>query len=317
MTLTRVTVKAPATSANLGPGFDVFGLTLAEPNDKVTIATNPKSVRIEIEVSGVAAETIPTSPERNTAGIVANQILTEFSIKTGIHIKIEKGILPGMGLGSSAASAAAVAYGLNRILNLKLDKNELIRLAAKGEVASAGSEHADNVAPALCGDFVIVKSYNPLRIVSLKAPLEMAVSVAFPHVTTSMNKTEKARSVIPKMVPIEKLVHNVGKAAAMASGFTSGDVDLIGESMSDAVVEPKRAFLILGYLKVKENALKAGACGVAVSGAGPAMIAVVNKKKADASTVAKAMKEAFESTGFKATAFATKPGRGVHELEMK
>src|SRR3972149_10737213 len=127
MSLSQVTVKAPATSANLGPGFHVFGLALAEPNDKVTIATNPKKMRIEIEVTGVAAETIPTSPERNTAGIVANQILTEFSINTGIHIKIEKGILPGMGLGSSAASAAAIAFGLNHMFNLQLDNKELVR----------------------------------------------------------------------------------------------------------------------------------------------------------------------------------------------
>src|SRR3972149_5991718 len=200
MPFSRITVTAPATTANLGPGFDVFGLALEQPSDKVTVVLISKGVKIE--VTGLSAATILTAPEKNTAGVVANQMLKEFSLKAGVLIRIEKGILPGMGLGSSAASAAAVAYGLNRILNLKLEKNELIRLAAKGEGASAGSEHADNVAPALCGDFVIVKSYNPLRIVNLKAPLEMAVSVAFPHVTTSMNKTEKARSVIPKMVPI-------------------------------------------------------------------------------------------------------------------
>ena len=317
MPLTKVTVKAPATSANLGPGFDVFGLALAEPNDTVTIAANPKSVRIEIEVSGVAAETIPTSPERNTAGLVANQILKEFSIKTGIHIKIEKGILPGMGLGSSAASAAAVAFSLNDMFKLHMDNKELVRLAAKGEVASAGYAHADNVSAAIYGGFVIVRSYNPLEIINLKAPEDLEVCVAYPHMATPAHKTEKARSVVPKQVSIEKLVRNVGSAAALASGFAEGNIDLIGASMIDAVVEPERAALIPGYEKVKENALKAGACGVAISGAGPAMIAVVNKKKADASTVAKAMKEAFESTGFKATAFATKPGRGVHELEME
>ena len=317
MPLTKVTVKAPATSANLGPGFDVFGLALAEPNDTVTIAANPKSVRIEIEVSGVAAETIPTSPERNTAGLVANQILKEFSIKTGIHIKIEKGILPGMGLGSSAASAAAVAFGLNDVFKLHVDNKELVRLAAKGEVASAGYAHADNVSAAIYGGFVIVRSYNPLEIINLKAPEDLEACVAYPHMATPAHKTEKARSVVPKQVSIEKLVRNVGSAAALASGFAEGNIDLIGASMIDAVVEPERAALIPGYEKVKENALKTGACGVAISGAGPAMIAVVNKKKADASTVANAMKEAFESTGFKATAFATKPGRGVHELEME
>jgi homoserine kinase len=315
MPLSQVTVKAPATTANLGPGFDVFGLALQQPNDKVTLTPIPKGVKID--VSGLSAETISTTPEKNTAGVVANQMIKEFSLKTGVHIKIEKGILPGMGLGSSAASAAAVAYGLNRMFNLKLDNNELIRLAAKGEVASAGSEHADNVSAAICGDFVIVKSYNPLEIVNLKSPPDMEVCAAFPHIATPANKTEKARSVVPKLVPMDKLVHNIGKAAAMASGFATGDVELIGKSMLDAVVEPARAFLIPGYQQVRENALKAGACGVAISGAGPAMIAIVNKKKADAHKIANAMKEGFESAGLDATAFATRPGGGVCLLEMK
>lgn len=315
MPLSQVTIKAPATTANLGPGFDVFGLALEQPNDKVAINSISKSVKIE--VSGLSAETIPTVLEKNTAGVVANQMLKEFSLKTGVHIKIEKGILPSMGLGSSAASAAAVAYGLNCMFNLKLDNKQLIRLAAKGEIASAGSEHADNVSAAICGDFVIIKSYNPLEIVNLKSPPDMEVCVAFPHIATPMRKTEKTRSVVPKLVPMEKLVHNVGKAAAMASGFAIGDVDLIGKSMLDVVVEPARAFLIPGYQQVRENALKTGACGVAISGAGPAMIAIVNKKKADATKIADAMKKGFETAGFNATAFATRPGRGVHLLELK
>jgi homoserine kinase len=190
-------------------------------------------------------------------------------------------------------------------------------LAAKGEVASAGSEHADNVSAAICGGFIIVRSYNPLKILKLQAPKDMEVCVAYPHIKTPANKTEKARSVVPTQVSIEKLVHNVGRAAAMASGFASGDVDLIGESMSDVIAEPERATLIPGYQRVKGNALKAGACGVAVSGAGPAMIAIVNKRKANASKVSKAMKEAFESTGLKATVFTTASGRGTYILEME
>jgi homoserine kinase len=315
MPLSHVTVKAPATTANLGPGFDVFGLALQKPSDKVAITLIPKGVKIQ--VSGLSAETISTAPEKNTAGVVADHMLKEFSLKTGVYIKIEKGILPGMGLGSSAASAAAVAYGLNHMFNLKLDNNELIWLAAKGEVASAGSEHADNVSAAICGGFIIVKSYNPLEIVNLKSPPNMEVCVAFPHVETPANKTEKARSVVPKLVPMDKLVHNVGRAASMASGFATGDVDLIGKSMLDAIVEPARAFLIPGYQQVKEKALKAGACGVAISGAGPAMIAIVNKKKADAPKIADAMRKGFESVGLDATAFATKPGSGVCLMEME
>ncbi|MCW4044718.1 MAG: homoserine kinase [Candidatus Bathyarchaeota archaeon] len=315
MPLRQVTVKAPATTANLGPGFDVFGLALQRPNDKVKLTLVPEGVKIV--VSGLSAAASATQPEKSPAGIVANHMLREFSLEAGVKIEIERCIFPSVGLGSSAASAAAVAYGLNHLCNLGLDNRELIRLAAKGEVASAGSEHADNVAAAICGHFVIVKSYKPLEIVNLKSPPNMEVCVAFPHIPASVNKTRKARSVVPKLIRIDQLVHNVGKAAVVASGFATGDVDMIGKSMLDAVVEPARAFLIPGYLQVRENALRAGACGVAISGAGPAIIAVANNKKVDTAKVAAAMKEGFGSAGFEATAFATKPGGGVSIVEME
>jgi homoserine kinase len=312
MSLSQVTVIPPATTANLGPGFDVFGLALKTPHDKVTLSVIPEDV--VIEVTGLSASSIPTSPEKNTAGVVAKHILEEFRLKPGVAIKIDKGIVPSMGLGSSAASAAAVAFGLNHMFNLRMDYKKMVQLAAKGEIASAGYEHADNVAAALCGGFVIVRSYKPLEIINLKAPKDMEVCVSYPHITTT-HKTKKARAIIPKQISIDKLVRNVGRAAAMASGFASGDIDLIGESMSDAVVEPERAHLIPGYHRVRDNALRAGACGVAISGAGPAMIAIVDKRKANSSKVAAAMKEGFTSAGLSATAFATKPGRGVHLLE--
>jgi homoserine kinase len=312
--LNQITVKAPATSANLGPGFDVFGLALEHPSDKVTLtATTEKAVKIQ--VSGVQAETISLTPERNTAGVVAKFMIKEFSLNTGLGISIEKGIWPSKGLGSSAASAAAVAFGLNNMFDLKLSQEELIGLAAKGEVASAGSEHADNVSATICGGFVILRSYNPLEIVNLEPPGDLDLAAAFPHMITPPRKTERARQVVPRMVPIQKHIQNVGNAAAMVSGFASGNVDLIGKAMADVIVEPARASLIPGYTQVKEKALKAGAAGVTISGAGPAMLAVVNNKKADASKVALAMKEGFKSAGFEATAFATKPGKGVTLME--
>ncbi|MCW4006844.1 MAG: homoserine kinase [Candidatus Bathyarchaeota archaeon] len=308
--ISQVTVKAPATSANLGPGFDVFGLALEQPHDTVTLTAVPEK-GVKIQVSNFKPETIAQDPHRNTAGIVATHMIQEFSLKEGISIDISKGICPSRGMGSSAASAAAAAVGINHMFDLKLDTKQLIRLAAKGEVASAGWEHADNVSAAICGGFIIIRSYNPLEVISLKAPANMELSVAFPHMITPAHKTKKARLVVPQMVSTKKLVHNVGNAAAMVSGFARGDVDLIGRAMSDAVVEPARAGLIPGFAAVKEGAVNAGACGVTISGAGPAVLAVVNKENADAQNVAVAMKEGFRSAGFDATAFATKPGSGV------
>ncbi len=306
----RIVITSPATSANLGPGFDVFGLALAEPRDKIRI-TRTNSKQIEIRLNGISAQTISTQIRRNTAGVVAQYMINEFCLRTGLRIEIEKGIWPARGLGSSAAPAAAVAYGLNSMFDLRLSQNQLIGLASKGEMASAGSEHSDNVAAALCGGFVIVRSRNPVEVTCLKAPKNMTLAVAFPHIRTPAGKTEKARSLIPKEVPLTKLTYNLGKAAAMTAGFATGDVDLIGESMKDAVVEPARAQMVPNYERVKENALKTGAAGVTISGAGPAILAIVNSEHADASKVAAAMKESYKLTGYEATAFATCPGNGT------
>jgi homoserine kinase len=309
-----VTVRAPATTANLGPGFDIFGLALDSPCDLVTLTPTLSSV-IKISVTGLLSNTISVLPEKNTAGIVAKAILTHYNIDNGLEIKVHKGIMPGKGLGSSAASAAAVAYGLNQLYNLGLNADELIAFAAKGEVASAGSAHADNVSPAICGNFTIIQNFNPIKVINLAAPENLHLAVAMPHITTPASKTKKARMVIPKLVPIEKLVHNTSKVASIAAGFAVGDVDLIGQSMDDAIVEPARASLIPGYQKIRENAIAAGACGVAISGAGPSMLAIVNSKTADALKVADAMKEGFQSAGCDSTAFATKPGKGASIIQ--
>jgi homoserine kinase len=310
----QITIRAPATAANLGPGYDVFGLALEHPNDTITLTrTDPLGIRIQI--FGFSAESISTLPERNTAGVVAKLLIKEFSLKTGLNIKIEKGIWIAKGLGSSAAPAAAVAYGLNKMFNLNLTNQELVRFAAKGEIASAGSEHADNVSAAVCGNFVIIKSYNPVEIIELQAPKDMEVCVAFPHMRTPAGKTARARAVVPQMIPLEKHIHNIGKAAAMVSGFATGDADLIGKSMVDLIVEPARAHLIPGYAQVKENALLSGASGVTISGAGPSVIAVLDKKKADAKKIALAMREGFKTAGYEATAIATRPGKGTQIVE--
>jgi homoserine kinase len=315
MPLKQVTVRAPATSANLGPGFDVFGIALEQPNDIVTLTSIKQGIKIQN--SGIGAKTISHTPEKNTAGLVAKTMLKDFKIGNGLQIHVKKGVFPGKGLGSSAASAAAVAVGINAMFSLGLNNKQLIEYAAKGEVASAGSEHADNVSAAVCGNFVLIRSYSPLEIITLECPKDLEVAIAMPKMITPPNKTEKARAVIPKLVPLEKHVYNLGKATAMAAGFAMGDVDIIGQSMIDDIVEPARATLIPGYSKIRENALNAGALGVTISGAGPTMIAFVNRKTCDAAKVATAMGEGFRFGGYDADTFATRPGRGACVVEME
>jgi len=298
---------APATSANLGAGFDVFGVALDALFESVYVEKT-KDKQIEITVKGIGSNLIPTDPDRNTAGIVAKELLKISRERCGLKIEIKKGIKPGSGLGSSAASAAATALAVNELLDLGLSKKELIGFAALGEIASAGAPHADNVSAAILGNFTVIRSYKPLEVVSLPLPENVEFAVALPEISYT---TGEARSVLPKKVDLSSLVYNVGHAATFLAGIVLKDVDLMGKGMSDLVIEPARAFLIKGLDHVKERAAEAGAAGATISGAGPSVLALVNSKKTEAEKVARAMKDAFEEHGVKCQTICARPGAGT------
>lgn len=307
MAFSLVEAIAPASSANLGAGFDVFGVALDALFDRV-IVEKTSGEEIKIEVEGEGCESIPKEPEKNTAGIVAKELLKLSREKNGLRIKIYKGIRPGSGLGSSAASAAAATIAINELLGLKMSQTELINFAALGELASAGAPHADNVAAAIMGNFVIIASRDPLEVISLDLPKNVKFAIVLPKIELN---TRVARSVLPKSIDLKSLVYNIGRAAAFISGIALNSIEIMGKGMVDAVVEPARAHLIPGLKNVKEKALKAGAAGVALSGAGPSVIALVNSKKVNVENVAYAMKEAFEEVGIESVTICTKPGRGA------
>lgn len=307
-----MTAVAPATTANLGPGFDVFGLALDIFHDSLEVSLAEKDVKIV--KAGKYADAIPSNPDKNAAGVVAKLFLKMAKVDAGVRIKIDKGIRPGYGLGSSGASAAAAAVALDRLLETNCSELELIRMAAQGEVVSAGVPHVDNVAPAILGGFTIVRCYDPLDVVKLAAPKSLEVAVAIPDVETPPEKTKSARSILPKTVQLSQVTYNLGHASTIVAGIALSDIGLIGRGMFDCIVEPVRARLIPGYERVKRGALEAGASGVAISGAGPAMIALVDAEKIDAMGVAQAMKKAFEEEGVRAEAYRAKPSEGTRIL---
>lgn len=300
MVYSRVKAMAYASIANLGPGFDVFAISIDAFYDvvQVELAEKPK-----VEVFGIGAEEIPKEMEKNSAGLVAKRILEDFRPGENVSLKIWKGVRPGSGLGSSSASAAACALALNKLLDLRLSMLNLVKYASFGEIATAGFPHADNVSAALLGGFTVVQ-YEPFSILRFDPPRNLAFAIALPNIQLT---TRMAREVIPKRISIRKLVHNVSSASFLLAGMISGEIELIGKSMSDAVVEPARARLIPGYNYVRKYALKAGAYGVAISGAGPAMVAVVDKREVDPKFVAERMKEGFRKAGVQAEAFTAKP----------
>ena len=305
----KIIVEAPASSANVGPGFDVFALALDSPKDKVTISVGGEQLKVSVE--GIDCYRIPIALERNTAGIVASTMARDFHLTRGLDIKVVKGIPVGMGMGSSAAPASAVAFGVNMLFSLNLDPNVLVRYASLGEVASAGKPHADNVSASLLGGFTIVRSYTPMDVIKVDPPKHLGICISSPKVSYGAKKTEQFRAVIPKSIELTQLVQNVGNASAIVAALFIKDLKLFGCALSDAVVEPARSKLIPGYFYVKEAASDSGALGVTISGAGPSMAAFFDNSICDGSEIGKSMCEAFNKADVEASYYITKAGVGA------
>jgi homoserine kinase len=291
-------IRVPATSANLGSGFDVFGIALETPFDIIEIE---KSDRIEIVVLGRESQFVPIDPKRNTAGIVAS------ILKTPVKITIHRGIPLSSGLGSSAAPSAGMAFALNQMFGLGLCLEELVRIAAQGEKAASGAAHADNVAPAIYGGFVIV---HKDKIISLM-PENIGIVAVHPQIIVN---TREARAILPKKLSLSDISFNTGNAASMVVGMMKNDIRLIGESMENRVIEEIRSTFIKGYADVKESALGAGASGVTISGSGPTLIAVCRMDERE--RIAEAMVNAFTDNSVKSEAFITTIGKGIEILRM-
>ena len=301
-----VTAKAPSSTANLGPGFDVFGLALDAFYDTITLTKQESGITI------ITDDSIPVSPTKNTAGLVVQYMQKKFKVKDGVQIKIKKGVPAGFGMGSSAASAAATAIAFDKLFGLKLDGNTLVECAGVGERASAGSIHYDNVSASVLGGFVIVRT-KPLDVIKILPPSDLRLVVAVPKMIVPAKKTEVSRSVVPKQIPLSDSVTNLSNAAAIVAGFVQKDSELIGRSIQDVIVEPARAHLIPGFANVKKNALNAGALGVTISGAGPSVISFATQKS-NLNKIASAMKNGFASAKTDCTVVICKPSSGAKTI---
>ncbi|MFB6308936.1 MAG: homoserine kinase [Haloarculaceae archaeon] len=287
-----LTVRAPATSANLGSGFDVFGVALGRPADVLRLE---KADRTTIEVTGAGSQFIPEDPEENTVGAVAE------ALDAPAHIRIDKGVRPASGLGSSAASAAAAAVGLNRLYDRGYSRKELVPIAAEGEAVVSGDAHNDNVAPAILGGFTIAGE-GEVTQVSADIPLVACL----PDVVVS---TRDAREVVPETARVSQMVETVGNAATLTTGMHRDDPELVGRGMHDSIVTPARADLIDGYDAVREAALDAGATGVTISGAGPTVVAACHA--GDRRAIGSAMIDAFAEVGVDARVYQTRISEGA------
>ena len=187
----HLSLSGPASSANLGSGFDCFAIAIEGISDKITLSVSD-STEIEIDVLGVGDDKISTKLEENTGGLVAKNMFTENRIDGGIKIEIEKGVPPGKGLGSSAATASAVAFGINEIYQLGLSSSQLLSFAASGEIASAGVPHADNVAGSIFGGFTVVHYSSNYSIQTFSPPENLRICLAIPDIETPDKKNRQS-----------------------------------------------------------------------------------------------------------------------------
>lgn len=266
-----VKVFAPATVANVVCGYDVLGFAVNQPGDEVVMTlTEGKGITIS-KITGDDGK-LPLNPAKNTVSASVQHYLNHIGKPDlGVEIELHKKMPIGSGLGSSSASTVAGLFAINTLMDNLLTNRELVPFAMKGEELACGYGHADNVAPALMGGFVLIRSYQPLDIISLPFPEEMHAAIVYPEVDVP---TKDARQMIRSKVLLKDAVTQWGNVAGLVSGLFMKDYELIGRSMTDILVEPTRSILIPDFYKLRSLAMKNGAVGFGISGSGPSVFAL-------------------------------------------
>jgi homoserine kinase len=270
-----VKVFAPATVANVAAGFDILGFALHRPGDEVT-ATRSKQRGVRITRIEGDGGLLPLEAEKNTAGVAALRLLEHLASTEGVDLSLRKMMPLGSGLGSSAASAVASAVAVNELIGSPLPREALLPFCLEAEKVACGAGHADNAAPSLLGGFILVRSYNPLDVVRIKAPSELAAVVVHPQVEI---RTEDARKILRNRITLKEAVMQWGNTGGLIAGLLTDDYDLLGRSLTDVVIEPVRSILIPAFSQVKEVALDAGALGCSISGSGPSIFALARGRE--------------------------------------
>lgn len=269
----KVRVSAPASSGNVGPGFDVFGLALQSPRDTVEVTRLAGEPAVKITSILGDEGRLPLDASKNTAGLAALEVLKQLQ-KRGdsfqIEMVLEKGMPLNSGLGSSGASAAAAARAVSLLSEVDLAEDVLLQCCAVAEEGVAGF-HADNVAPSLMGGFVVIEQYNPLRYVRIEPRMEIPLTILKPMLEVS---TKMARELVPELITISAHIHNLGRCTRMVSALYEGDLSAFGEAIRDVIVEPERASLVPGFDTLQRELIDAGALACTLSGSGPSILVI-------------------------------------------
>lgn len=277
----------------MGPGLDILGLALDGPGDTVQAEWSDEP---GIHIADPGHPDLPSEARRHTAGLGAMAVIkragNEHCRGRGITLTVSKHLPLSGGQGGSAASAVAGAVAVNALLGSPLERLELLSAALDAEEHVSG-RHADNIAPALLGGIVLIRSLDPLDLVQLPVPRELLVVVARPD---QQLRTAEARQVLPADIPRAVALHQAAQVGAMAAALASSDYALLGRAIDDRIAEPVRAALLPGFREAKQAALNAGALGSSISGSGPTVFALV-RGSASGERVAAAMSASYSALG--------------------
>lgn len=302
--LKKVEVFAPASIGNVACGFDVFGLALEYPGDKVIVRWRNKPGVVITAITGDNGQ-LPVDAEKNTAGVSVIRFLKHIECQRGIEIELHKMMPIGSGLGSSSASTVASVFAANVLAGKPLTRENLLPFALQGEKVACGSAHADNAAACLYGGFILVRSYNPLDIISIPIPAGLYCALIYPKIEIL---TRDARKLLPDAISLKTGIMQWANTAGLVAGFMKPDFDLIRRSLQDVVAEPARSRLIPGFQEIKQAALDAGALGSSFSGSGPSIFALC-KNKSDAYQSAMAMQAVLAPKNIGCDLFITRINR--------
>tara|TARA_B110000046_G_scaffold94047_1_gene101954 strand:+ start:9125 stop:10048 length:924 start_codon:yes stop_codon:yes gene_type:complete len=292
-------IFAPATVANVSCGFDSLGFAVDAVGDEMTFT---KTAEKGVKITNITGADLTYNVDENAASAVVKKMLNEVNADFGIELTIHKGFSPGSGLGSSAASAAGAAFGTNQFLASPFSELELTKFAMFGEEVACGTPIADNVAAAIYGGFILVRSYNPLEIIKLPVPSELRVVAIHPQIEI---KTKDARDVLPTKIALKDAVTQWANVGGLISGLYTDNYNLISNSLVDIIVEPARKGLIPFFDDVKNSALKTGALGAGISGSGPTIFALC-KGDEIAKKVYKSIEESYKNRGINFEMFISK-----------
>jgi homoserine kinase len=268
----EILISSPATVANLVCGFDILGLALNGPSDKMLIR---KTQTPGVKITHKDDFALPSDPEKNVIGAALLALLKETDGSFGFEVESTKTIKPGSGIGSSAASAAGAVVGANHLLDGRFTKEELVRFAMCGEEVASGTKHADNIAPCIYGGITLIRCSKSLDIITIPAP-PLWISVLHPQIEV---RTSDARQILKKQISLKQAIIQWANIAGLVSGLLQKDYELISRSLSDVIVEPVRSILIPGFASLKEACMDAGALGGGISGSGPSVFMLSRNQK--------------------------------------